>query len=471
MKHTGTLNLLAFILSQFLSLPACSMVTRDVAWEKADSIVENITVPVFPEKYYPITDFGAVPERNTLNTEAINKAIRTCSDNGGGTVLIPPGTFFSGPIQLRSNVNLHLEEGAVIKFSTNPTDYLPVVLTRWEGVDCYNYSPLIYALKEKNIAITGKGVLDGQANDKNWWIWKGRKEFGWEEGANSQLDDSGRSRLMQFEEKNIPTEQRIMGEGGYLRPPFIQFYNCNTILVENIFVKNAPFWIIHPLLSDNIIIRGITITSHGPNNDGCNPESCRNVLIEKCFFDTGDDCIAIKSGRNNDGRKWNIPSENIVIRGCKMQNGHGGVAIGSEISGGCRSVFIENCEMNSPDLERALRIKTNSYRGGTIEDIYARYLTIGEVKEAVIKFNCMYEIKDNESGNHIPVIRNIILENIFSENSKYALYIQGIKNENTIQNILIVNSSFDGVSNGNFLKEVTGLKLENVRINGVPTKF
>jgi polygalacturonase len=434
-------------------------------WDKAGTIIEGIQQTSFPQKEFNILDYGAVAGSPDLNTEAINSAVKECSDNGGGFVLVPPGNFFTGPIRLLSHVNLHLEEGAVLIFSTDPGDYLPMVKTRWEGVDCYNYCPLIYAEGETNIAITGKGILDGQANDANWWWWKGRTEYGWAAGMHSQEDPPGRPRLMEYLENDVPLEQRLFGEPGFLRPPFVQFLQCNTILVEDVTVKNAPFWLIHPLLSENIIVRGLKALSNGPNNDGCNPESCKNVLIEKCYFDTGDDCIAIKSGRNGDGRRWAVPSENIIIRDCEMKNGHGGVVIGSEISGGCRNVFVENCVMNSPELERAIRIKTNSFRGGVVENLFIRNIKVGEVEEAVIKINCLYEIKEGECGEYPPLIRNINIDDISSEKSRYAIYLQGLKEEKVISEIHIKNCTFNGVMEGIFIEFADKPSFRDVHIN------
>ena len=210
------------------------------------------------------------------------------------------------------------------------SDYLPLVYTRWEGIDCYNYCPLIYANGAENIAITGKGLLKGNASVDNWWKWKGKKEYGWKEGEPSQLDESARPLLDELNKNNVPADQRIMGEGHYLRPQFINLVNCKNILLSDFTMENSPFWIIHPLFCENVIVRGLIINSLGTNNDGCDPESCKNVLIENCYFNTGDDCIAIKSGRNNDGLKSGRPSENIIVRNCMMENGHGGVVMGTK---------------------------------------------------------------------------------------------------------------------------------------------
>jgi polygalacturonase len=436
-------------------------------WDRVDAILDQIEAPDFKDQEFTITDFGAKDDNRTNNAEAINKAIKTCSECGGGRVIVPAGEYLTGPLILLTNVNLHLEEGAILKFSTYPDDYLPVVLTRWEGVDCYNYSPLIYAYQQENIAITGKGILDGQADTVHWWHWKAKKVFGNTVNTDNENCPGGRELLMQFEEQQIPLEKRILGKDHNLRPPFIQFYECKNILIEDITISNSPFWLIHPLLSENITIRRYHANSEGPNNDGLNPESSKNILIEECIFNTGDDCIAIKSGRNNDGRKWNIPSKNIIIRNCEMQSGHGGVVIGSEISGGCSDVFVYDCKMNSPVLDRAIRIKTNAMRGGIIENVYVKNIEIGQVKEAVLKINCIYETK-SEEGDHPPLIRNIYLDNITSQKSKYPIYIVGLKKQECIHDIYIKNSHFNGVTKESRILYVNNLSLENVYLNGKP---
>ena len=200
-----------------------------------------------------------------------------------------------------------------------------------------NYSPLIYAYEEENIAVTGKGILDGQGSNENWWNWKGNKNSGWTEGTPNQKDD--RDKLFKLAENNVPPEERVFGDGHYLRPNFVQPYKCKNVLIEGVTFKNSPMWFIHPVLCENVSIKDVTVEGLGPNNDGCDPESSKNVLIKNCYFNTGDDCIAIKSGRNNDGRRINVPSENIIIQNCHMKEGHGGVVIGSEISGGVKNVF------------------------------------------------------------------------------------------------------------------------------------
>ncbi|MCC8142741.1 MAG: glycoside hydrolase family 28 protein [Tannerellaceae bacterium] len=439
-------------------------------WAESQEIEKQIKQTHFPANLYVITDFGATAgDASALCHEAINRAITTCSEQGGGTVLIPKGEFHTGPITLKSNVNLHLEEGAVLKFSTDPELYLPVVLTRWEGLDCYNLRPLIYAYGETNIAITGKGAIDGQGSEEHWWYMKGSPHYGWKEGMISQLD-KGRPRLLEEAEAGVPIEERIMTLEDGLRPQLINFYNCNTILIEDVTLLNSPFWVIHPLFCESLIVRGVTINSYGPNSDGCDPESSKNVLIDNCVFDTGDDCIAIKSGRNADGRKWDVPSENIIVRNCYMKDGHGGVVVGSEISGGYRNLFVENCRMDSPNLDRVIRIKTNTCRGGVIENIYARNITVSECREAVLKINLLYELNEICDRSFPPVVRNVYLDNITSEKSKYGVLIRGLEESVNIENIHITNSSFSNVqSGGNAISGgIEGLNLKSLKINGSP---
>jgi polygalacturonase len=433
---------------------------QEFSWELSKEIEKSIIEPSFKGEEYSILDYGAVGDGKYDCTEAIKKAIDICNSKGGGSVIIPAGTFLTGAIYLKSNVNLHLSKDAKLKFSTETEKYLPLVLSRWEGVECMNYSALIYANNEKNIAITGEGVLDGQANNENWWWWKGLKEYGWNDSLPNQK--KSRDKLFKMNEENIPVDKRIMGKGEYLRPNFVQFYNCENILIRGVEFKDSPMWFINPVLCKNITIKGVKIEGLGPNNDGCNPESCENVLISDCFFNTGDDCIAIKSGRNNDGRRIGKPSENIIIKNCKMKEGHGGVVIGSEISGGVRNIFVENCEMDSPNLDRAIRIKTNSIRGGFVENLYARNIKIGVVKEAVLKINFYYE--EGDSGEYTPSVKNIILENITSQKSDYALWIRAYE-RSKVAGLRIENCRFENVSNGSVLENVEVPIYKNYFVN------
>ena len=229
----------------------------------------------------------------------------------------------------------------------------------------------------------------------------------------------------------------------------------------------SPFWVIHSLFCDSFIVRGVNIFNRGPNGDGCDPESCKNVLIEDCVFDTGDDCIAIKSGRNNDGRKWNIPSENIIVRGCKMKNGHGGVVIGSEISGGYRNLFVENCEMDSPELDRVIRIKTSTCRGGVIENVFVRNVTVGQCREAVLRINLQYENRENCQRGFTPTVRNVHLKNVTCQKSQLGVLIIGLEDPSLVNNISVEDSHFNNVAkDGNDIKSAKDVTFKNLYING-----
>ena len=435
--------------------------SQHVGWSYLPSILEQIKPPSFPTIEYDIVDFGAKGDGVTNCRFSIQAAIDTCHVKGGGRVIVPEGEFLTGAIELKSNVNLHIAPKSVLRFSRDYNDYLPVVYTRFEGVECMNYSPFIYAMNAENIAITGSGLLDGNAGNETWWYWCGSEEYGWNENLNCQGKD--RDLLFQMAEDHIPVEERIFGDGHLLRPNFIEFYRCKNVLVDSLHIIRSPMWEIHPVLSQNITVQNIHIQSHGPNNDGCNPESSKNVLIKNCYFDTGDDCIAIKSGRNADGRRINVASENIVIQDCTMKDGHGGVVIGSEISGGCHHVFAENCIMDSPHLERVLRIKTNSLRGGIVEDIYMRNIEVSEVTDAVLRVNFNYERGD--VGEFTPIVRNIFMDHVNSKKSNYAIYLDAYK-RSPITGIYLSSCRFNGVLNGNFINYVQDLKLNDVQING-----
>jgi polygalacturonase len=430
-------------------------------WERVDTILQQIHSPKFPDQDFFITDFGAVGDGISDCSTAFRLAIDSCHSAGGGRVVVSDGSFLTGPVHLKSNVNLHIEENATILFSRDIEKYLPLVFTRFEGVELMNYSPFVYAFEQENIAITGTGLLDGQADTTVWWPWKGRPEHGWKPGMPDESRD--RKALFEMAQNGVPVKERRFGPGHYLRVNFIQLYRCKNILIDGITIKRSPMWEIHPVLCENVTVQNVRLVSHGPNNDGCNPESCRFVLIRNCYFDTGDDCIAIKSGRNHDGRRLGVASEDIVIQNCTMRDGHGGVVIGSEISGDCRNVFAEDCVMDSPNLERALRIKTNSLRGGVVENIYMRNIDVGEVGDAVIRINFHYERGD--AGKFTPRVTNIYVNNLSSRKSRYAFYLDGYE-RSPVSNIRIKDCTFEGVENKNVLNHVEKLSFRNVMING-----
>jgi polygalacturonase len=434
----------------------------DDAWQSVmPGILARIKAPVFPKRDFVITRFGAKANGTSNSTQAFRKAIAACSKAGGGRVVVPAGTFLTGAIHLQSNVNLFVSKGATIKFSKNPGDYLPVVFTRWEGTELMNYSPFIYAFEKTNIAITGEGTLDGQSGNDSWWPWNGRANYGWKEGEPNQRAD--RAGLVQMSDKGVPVSERVFGAGHYLRPQFIQPYRCQNVLIEGVQIVNSPMWEIHPVLCTNVIVRGVKISSHGPNNDGCDPESCSDVLIENCDFDTGDDCIAIKSGRNTDGRRLNIPTQNIIVRGCRMRDGHGGITVGSEISGGVRNLFAEKCQLDSPNLDHALRVKNNAMRGGLLENFYFRDIEVGQVAHAVITIDFNYE--EGAKGNFTPVVRNYSVERLVSAKSRYVGDIQGLPNA-PIYDLRLRDCTFENAAETSIVRNVKGLNLVNVKVNG-----
>jgi polygalacturonase/lysophospholipase L1-like esterase len=439
----------------WLPMPAKSGAAED-PWTQVPAILRRIKPPVFPKRNFDITKYGAVADGKTDCTAAIRNAIAACNKAGGGRVVVPPGEFLTAAIHLKSNINLHVSAGATLKFSQDTKQYLPLVFTRWEGVELMNYSPFIYAFEQRNIAITGAGTLDGQADATHWWPWKGR-------GRGTETQDKARNRLIEMGEKNVPVNARIFGEGSFLRPNFIQPYRCQNVLIEGVTIKNSPMWEINPVLCRNVTVQGVKINSHGPNNDGCDPESCTDVLIKDCYFDTGDDCIAIKSGRNGDGRRVNVPAENVIIQNCEMKDGHGGVTIGSEISGSVRNVFAENCRMDSPHLERALRLKTNAVRGGTLENIHMRNVQIGQVSDSIVSVDFTYE--EGEAGKFMPTVRNISVRDVTSQKSNYALYLRGFEKA-PIADIRLENCTFDNVARSSVYEYAHNITLNNVKING-----
>ena len=439
------------------------------------SIEQSIKQPTFGKATILITKCGAKTTASAAdNQKAIQKAIDKCSKKGGGKVIVPTNmTFVTGAIHLKSHVNLEIQEGATLKFAFEPKLY-PIVETSWEGLDCYNLSPCIYAFQQTDIAITGKGTIDGGGSKDTWWPWCGAERFGWRPGIIAQKNEA-RPRLLKNGEDGIPmkdekgqwTKERTFGPKDGLRPQLVNFTQCQRILIEDVTLLDSPFWVIHPLKSQDITIRGVHINNDGPNGDGCDPESCDRVLIEKCFFNTGDDCIAIKSGRNRDGRERAMPSQNIIIRNCEMKNGHGGVVIGSEISGGAKNIFAHDCVMDSPNLDRVLRIKTNSCRGGIIEDIYVKDVKVGQCGESVLKINLDYEHNEICCRGNYPTVRNVLMENVNCQKSRYGVQIIGLDEDFFVNDITVRNCQFNGVQQGNTITGKTkNITFDKLYVNG-----
>ena len=353
----------------------------------------------------------------------IQQAVEACAAEGGGIVTVPKGRWNSGPIHLYSNIHLQLEEGAVISFSHKPEDYLPVVFTRWEGMECYNYSPLIYAKDCENISVTGAGTLLG--NGQAWWHWK-------------KLQQKAADKLCYAQSNGIPVEERIFGtEEAALRPSFIQAIHCKNVVFQGFTIMDGPQWTIHPVYCEDVIVRDVTVSTHGPNTDGLNPDSCKGVLIEHCTFDTGDDCIAINSGMNEDGWRVNRPCENIEIRDCVMTGGHGAVVIGSAVSGGVRNVYAHDCRIKN--TMQGIRIKSMRGRGGYVENVTFSHMETEKISEQAVQINMFYEFSTVEPKADTPSrCRNISIQDIHGSSLKTAIQIKGLP-ECKLQDITLEN--------------------------------
>jgi hypothetical protein len=414
------------------------------AWDQMPEILARIVPPRFPAKDFPVSDYGAVEGGTVKSTEAFAKAIAACHEAGGGRVVVPKGKFLTGPIHLRNNVELHLSEGAEVIFSDKFEDYLPPVLVRVGGVELYNYSPLIYARDCRNIAVTGPGILDG--NSKAWWEWSRREtKQGFQMGA-----------------QGVPVEQRVFGTPeAAIRPSFLSFVSCTNILLEDFTIGSGPNWTIHPIYCVNTTIRGVHVLTDGPNNDGIDPDSCRDMLIEDCVFDTGDDCVVLKSGYNEDGWRVNRPTENVIMRNCSSKRGHGGLVIGSEMSGSVRNVFMEDCEFAGTD--RAIRIKSRADRGGVVENIYARNLKVRDMQREVVILNMDYS-SDRQAitKQSPPVFRNMEFENIIGIGAPTAILIQGMESS-PIENIRFERMVITA-SKGVVVNHAKDLVFEGVRV-------
>lgn len=401
-------------LAALLALPLATAFAYDpaepIAPIHAPFPMPQLQRPVFPARSVSIVDHGAVPGGEVKNTAAFAAAIAAVAEAGGGRVVVPAGRWLTGPIHLRSNIDLHLSAGAVIVFSDVIEDYLPPVLVRVGGIEIHNYSPLIYARGCENIAITGPGRLDGNA--RVWWDWK-RKES---------------PRVFASGAEGVPVEQRVFGtREDAVRPSFVSFVDCRNILLEGFTIGSGPNWTIHPVYCENIIIRRVNVDTDGPNNDGVDPDSCRNVLIEYCTFSTGDDCVVLKSGYNQDGWRVNRPTENVVMRHSSSRRGHGGLVIGSEMSGSVRNVYMHDCDFEGTD--RVLRIKSRPGRGGVVENVWVENVTARDLKREVVILNMDYTSDKNAIVDPAaPTFRNIHVRKLAATGAPVAVRITGMEN-------------------------------------------
>jgi polygalacturonase len=451
-------------------------------WDRVAAIRARIKPPVFPEQDFDVTDFGAVGDGVTVNTGAFKTAITSCSAAGGGRVVVPAGCYLTGPIHLESNINLHVSEGAELLFSQTPADYLPLVQTWFEGVELMNYSPFIYAFGSENVAVTGRGILNGQADFDVWWSWRGPRSWkgaksgttsGWQEGMPYQK--ASRSLLMDMAADGLPVKKRLFGEGHYIRSAMIEFNRCKNVLIQDVTIRNAAFWSVHPVLSTNVTARGVSIDNPvGANADGIDPECCSDVLIENCSFDTGDDCISIKSGRDHDGRRINTPCQDVVISGCHFSSERSAISCGSESSGGVRNIFVEN--VTAETVFRLFRIKTNTNRGGVNKNIHIRNATVTEALENFIEIQTNFSepLKDGPGDarkrKFIPVIRNISLSDINCGPVGRAFNFPGTS-ETPIRNLVLNRLTTGPAKKENVLSHLLNPVATQVSINGKPFSF
>ena len=426
----------------------------------------KIEVPDIPNKQFSIIEYGAQNGGKFDCTEAIKETIKAASKEGGGIVVIPAGKWLTGPIHLESNINLYLEDSAKVLFSQDYNDYLPVVLWRHEGIEVYSYSPFIYAIDKENIAITGNGEFYGQG--KAWWDYRFTENQKYYHGSIERLRKMG--------EDGIPVEERVFDSLGFkfLCPPFVAPIRCKNIWIEGVTFKYGAFWTITPTYCENVVIRNINVETHGkyghtPNGDGINPSSCKNVLIENCILDTGDDCIAIKSGKNGDGRRVGIATENIVVRNVTGLKGHGGIVIGSEMSGGVQNVYAYNCNFNGTD--RIIRIKAERGRGGYVRNCWYENITADTIEREAIRINLLYNGKRmpvKEVDETTPVFENIFIKDVRCKYSKRnAIQLVGIP-ESFIRNVHI-DSVTIMADKGIEITDAKGIYLTNINIDPVST--
>jgi polygalacturonase len=422
----------------------CFAQNNDFPSAKVEEIIKRIQLPIIPSYKVDVSKLDAKGDSISNAKPAFDKAMALCKKKNGGTIIVPKGVYtLNGPIHFVSNVNLHLEDGAKIRFGSNPKDY-PLVLTSWEGTLLYNYSPMLYGNNVENVAITGNGIIDGEA--KNTWIkWK-------------PLEKKDQLLSREMNHKNTPIKERIFGEGHFLRPQLIQFFNSKNILVENVQIEDSPFWCIHLLKSKSITIRGVKYNAHNNNNDGIDPEYSSDILIENVLFDNADDNVAIKAGRDDEGRSnSNTPSENIVIRNCEFKGLHA-IVIGSEMSAGIRNVYVENSKFRGY-LKRGIFIKTNSDRGGFIKDIYFNNLAFGKVED------CIYitaNYHGEGSGLFPSKVSDISFSNISCiEATNTGIVIEGFPDKK-VANIKLDHINIQSAKNG-----TTVTNSENVSLNEV----
>ncbi|RYE57876.1 MAG: glycoside hydrolase family 28 protein [Sphingobacteriales bacterium] len=475
------INYIWLAIALSIAAQASAQSTKPYSWNN----LPKATLPSFKADTFNIVNYGAKQDGIALNTIAINKAVSACEANGGGVVLIPEGIWMTGPIVLKSNVNLHITRAAILQFTPDKTQY-PLVEGTYEGkAAARNQSP-ISAMNARNIAITGSGVIDGNGD-----VWRavGKSELTerqWKEklASGGVLSADGKEWYPseQYRYAKVNAVSMLLGGGkdikdfayikDFLRPNLLVFTNCKQILLEGVTFQNSPAWCLHPLLCEDLTIRKVLVKnpSYAQNGDGIDIESCRNFLVEDCVLDVGDDAICIKSGKDEEGRRRGKPTENGLIRNNLVYSGHGGFVIGSEMSGGARNIFIENCSFMGTD--KGLRFKSVRGRGGLVENIYARNIFMTNIVQEAIFFDMFYFVKFATDGARemkevvnegTPIFRNMVFDNIVCTGANKSIFIRGLA-EMPIQNIVVKNSRLSSKFGVEFT-DASKITLDNVQLH------
>lgn len=487
----NTRNLKVAIVASILQLTGFQSFSQLQSPSWPINVLPIVEKPVFKADTFNIVKFGAINDGLTLNTKSINAAIEACSANGGGVVLVPAGLWSTGPVELKSNVNLHLESDAVLSFSRDKSQY-KLIEANWEGLAAVRNQPPISGTGLENVAITGKGIVDG--NGDAWRMVKREKLSAnqWEKliSSGGVLDQSGKiwypsaSSLKGSQTKNAgaiapgKTAKDYEDIKDFLRPNLLVLTKAKNILLEGVTFQNSPAWNVHPIMCENITISNIVVRNpwYGQNGDGLDLESCKNVVVENSVFDVGDDAICIKSGRDEEGRKRGIPTENVLVKNCTVYHGHGGFVVGSEMSGGAKNLFITDCTFIGTDI--GLRFKTTRGRGGVVEKVYIKNITMKDIPGEAVLFDMYYGakspvfIKDDGAkmpkeaiepvNEGTPQFRDIHVNNLVCDGAARGIFVRGLPEMN-IQNIHLENITIQA-NNGIQIQDAKGIHFRNVNL-------
>ncbi len=485
-------------LSLLLSVMACNPVQKEEKKACTNDVYEGVMfdmpkveAPVFKDNTVSILDFGAIGDGKVMNTEAFAKAIDAMSQQGGGKVIVPRGIWLTGPIVLKSNINLHVEEGALVLFSDNK-DLYPIVETSFEGLDTYRCQSPLSGKGLENIAITGKGVFDGMG--QAWrHVKKGKLTSSqWNKlvASGGVLSDNGKiwfpsesyKKALNSSDMNVPdfdNKDDYKEMRDFLRPVLVSLINCKNVLLDGPVFQNSPSWNVHPLMCTNLIVRNVTIRNpwYSQNGDGLDVESCKNVLLYDSSFDVGDDAICIKSGKDKDGRDRGVPNENMIVKDCIVYHGHGGVTVGSEMSGGVKNLHVDGCTFIGTDV--GLRFKSTRGRGGVVEGVYITNIDMMDIPTNAISFNLYYgglsvsemmaQKKDTKKEVVIPAVteetpqfKDIVIKNVNCKGALQGIYLQGLPEMN-LENVSLENINMT-VEKGLFCMDAKGVTLKDIHL-------